>query len=1203
MSENKSTNKETFSQDGAHLQAPDTTPVKKSGKVVKAFRIATGLDAIEGIIKNVVANDISAARDIKDMAIKVIEKPKEAKVDSNSSDISIRFSDAMKQYEVSEADLVDKVKFSAIMCNVAILCVALIIASMIAVFPYVSGKLRVAEFLIMGFMATALFVGLSVKWGFWNYQLRERKLFGIKDYLDNPSEWLPKTKSDKPASNRGRKIVGALSLIAALSLGIPSGSAMAQGTTCTGTNGASSGNYVGETFALPCEKDLYRNALETIFPNVGPLGSPSIVNGAATSGNASGPSANTNGQAAISEAFMAFITVLMTAGSSVLLWHIVSIIVSVAHEGTSLQQKWAGFWPWMRMFLGASMLAPYTKGFCLAQVLVLYAALWGGSLGNIIWTAYLNGLTEPKISSNFVMPYVTNVLRNAEVADVCYNIIKHQAAAGQSSNMNLSAALPSNDPSVASYTSISDLTQVSYVDRVNQVFGGWKINVARTNKAENVKYTQVMQATWDFGPTCGRITMPYVQNQSEFSTYDKAKVEAITKFISTMDKENSTVIGKAIGNDQGEISQDVQQDLINLYGKYQAAQSQVYTSISTAAYSFLNTVNNGYLEKFKENASTYGWVEAGSFYMNISRMQSLFDNFLSIAPSTDNQESTNSSNIKNSLIRMFNAEPATSNLYDRFIDILSQNDGISSKVDTTGKVSSGLDSAAKAGNFNGMNINTNLIGVSNPDSMLGGAIAWIENECGQLIWGLVSKLTGLDDGSGESNNGFIGSELQNMTEFGQNLLSIAGTIIVLFALGSIVSLFAKASPSGWLAKAGTAMANKFSGGVISKFLTAGGGMLMKFLMWAIVTLLIVGAMHAYVLPMMPYIQSLLFFMSMMIIVVEAMVAAPIWAFMHLRLDGNELIGQQQQTGYMLIFNLFLRVPLAMLGMLLSISVFNATVMILSITFYPAMTAATGDGGTGIIGSLVMLVLMSYLHYQIAVRSFSLISSVPARVSKWFGAGMTDEQEHSLMTSIGGFIAGQASQSVRSSMANAFTPKQQQQEGEGGQKTPATSTPGTSDPANISAATSGGNDSGGSEVAGSVGETAGTAAGSAAGSSVAGPVGGYVGGHVGGAVGRRAGESAGNVQMPGGNMASAINSVASNPDNKANINQIGGQDNFKNLMGSLDTHLQNSGGSLDDNGMNALTKQFAEHSGDDSGATKQAASKLIGEAFKQFKELQ
>ena len=87
------------------------------------------------------------------------------------------------------------------------------------------------------------------------------------------------------------------------------------------------------------------------------------------------------------------------------------------------------------------------------------------------------------------------------------------------------------------------------------------------------------------------------------------------------------------------------------------------------------------------------------------------------------------------------------------------------------------------------------------------------------------------------------------------------------------------------------------------------------------------------------------------------------------------------------------------------------------------------------------------------------------------------------------------------------------------------------------------------------------------------------------------------------MATAINSVASNPANKSNINKIGGQDNFKNLMGSLDTHLQNSGGSLDDNGMNALTKQFAEHSGDDSGDTKQAASKLIGEAFKQFKELQ
>lgn len=34
----------------------------------------------------------------------------------------------------------------------------------------------------------------------------------------------------------------------------------------------------------------------------------------------------------------------------------------------------------------------------------------------------------------------------------------------------------------------------------------------------------------------------------------------------------------------------------------------------------------------------------------------------------------------------------------------------------------------------------------------------------------------------------------------------------------------------------------------------------------------------------------------------------------------------------------------------------------------------------------MLVMMTYIHWQLAIRSFSLITQVPERVIRWFGQG-------------------------------------------------------------------------------------------------------------------------------------------------------------------------------------------------------------------------
>ena len=56
---------------------------------------------------------------------------------------------------------------------------------------------------------------------------------------------------------------------------------------------------------------------------------------------------------------------------------------------------------------------------------------------------------------------------------------------------------------------------------------------------------------------------------------------------------------------------------------------------------------------------------------------------------------------------------------------------------------------------------------------------------------------------------------------------------------------------------------------------------------------------------------------------------------------------------------------------------------LTLTFVKTFVGATGT--YGIPGILVGLVLFGYMNYQAALRSFSLITHVPDKVGRWFGA--------------------------------------------------------------------------------------------------------------------------------------------------------------------------------------------------------------------------
>lgn len=238
----------------------------------------------------------------------------------------------------------------------------------------------------------------------------------------------------------------------------------------------------------------------------------------------------------------------------------------------------------------------------------------------------------------------------------------------------------------------------------------------------------------------------------------------------------------------------------------------------------------------------------------------------------------------------------------------------------------------------------------------------------------------------------------HMVEMGHTILAISSGVLgmSMAAKAAAISL-ETASDSFWASFIKTATGPFGIAGDIAANLAVAAGHAMAAIGASFGFILVaVGLVHAYIIPMLPFIFMFFFTAGMLILIGEALVAAPIWAFMHIRMDGEEFVDQVQKPGYMIAFNLFLRPTLAVFGLILSFSIFSAAFFILDELFNIAAEAVLpSDTGIAIIGIISLVLIQLFLHYHLALRSFSLISQVPDRVARWFGQGgenLNEEQD-------------------------------------------------------------------------------------------------------------------------------------------------------------------------------------------------------------------
>lgn len=151
-----------------------------------------------------------------------------------------------------------------------------------------------------------------------------------------------------------------------------------------------------------------------------------------------------------------------------------------------------------------------------------------------------------------------------------------------------------------------------------------------------------------------------------------------------------------------------------------------------------------------------------------------------------------------------------------------------------------------------------------------------------------------------------------------------------------------------------------------------------------------GVFLAYILPLMPFIYFCFAVIGWVLEIFEAIIAMPLWALAHLRIEGDGLAGPGALSGYQLLFMILIRPALIVVGLVAGYLLFGASAYFFGSLFNSATVITQQDltgGVTGGVANLVYTIVFVFLIYNLATMCFKMIDDVPKGILRWMGIGV------------------------------------------------------------------------------------------------------------------------------------------------------------------------------------------------------------------------
>lgn len=623
-----------------------------------------------------------------------------------------------------------------------------------------------------------------------------------------------------------------------------------------------------------------------------------------------------------------FNTIILVLGGILVFYTIVGGTLSTAHDGEMLGKRWSSLWIPIRTALGAAAIMPAVGsgggGYAVIQAVVMWLAIQGVGAGNAVWATYLD--KDPVVDAFFVPPGATRQIR-----EVYYDMFMSSVCtAGFEEGQNMAFRGLS---SAARWVGLSAITaQVTPIrlPHMDMYAYGPMINACGA---------VMLQTTSGVGAPSGDPTSHWGGlNEAPASAASLVDSDGMSDVLVAVHKKHvATGVQEMRALAQTLVTTGLEQEAFD--AKINALVDAYVEDLTSTAKSHYDSTAEQRRKAMIDGMKNDGWAMAGMYYMAIIRAQDQITRSISQTPST----STGS----------------------MLAGVLGASGPIS------GKVAKGANKALDA--FIGSSERGTWF-QSAADLIVGSNAGTLNNVemVGDMATGssVIMKLVGWF----VSSDG-VGLASQSFSQQGQN------PIIMAKNLGQNMTTTA------WIGlAAGMALQAISSASVLGNGAGPGIAIALANPLFALFALLVVpGATLSAYVPMIPYILWLGVVLGWVILVIEAVIAAPIWALAHLAPDGDGVVGRGGQ-GYMLIMSLVLRPPLMILGFVCSIVLMKPLGYFVNSTFIGVFAMNVNPSPFGITqmiaGSIIYVVIMvSMIH-----RVFTLIHIIPDRILRWIGGG-------------------------------------------------------------------------------------------------------------------------------------------------------------------------------------------------------------------------
>lgn len=237
---------------------------------------------------------------------------------------------------------------------------------------------------------------------------------------------------------------------------------------------------------------------------------------------------------------------------------------------------------------------------------------------------------------------------------------------------------------------------------------------------------------------------------------------------------------------------------------------------------------------------------------------------------------------------------------------------------------------------------------------------------------------------GASSASKSGDAMSNQISSGHAMLSIAWTAIAAGAALMVAS-------SNWFSSA-------VGAGGAADFLLGWGN-------WAIGGIMFIGALRAYVIPILPFLFVLAAGIALIAALLEAMIALPLWCLKWMKMEGGEdFASEGTRMGMLLTVNIFLRPSLAILAYCGSYPVFDVVLRTMDSMWATTFLAQTGGAVVGLIGFLTMSIIQLFLTWYISLKLFGQSWALPDRILGWLGLPGTAGEAGIASGAIGGMLS-------------------------------------------------------------------------------------------------------------------------------------------------------------------------------------------------------